>query len=276
MGSLGRVVLARNRIGKDCNSSEVSVLATQFRVEGRENYAVGIDNFMKEYGLQRIIGISGGSDDKLSGITEDDPLQISFTVFRDALQERIITDALRALRNYRIAILTGGTNWGVPRLAIHKAHDCGFKTIGVLPKVGEKYSLSEEDLDLRIVVEPIIGGGFWGDEGPIWTSMIDGMIIIGGGAGTLTECAHIMKINEALVKKGVRPKYMVPIHGTGGVAEQLHQLWGKPRIRDLSMPRGRVHTGTEAAHLLIEALDLDEAFDPNMSSGNMRLDRSTH
>jgi hypothetical protein len=73
-----------------------------------------------------------------------------------------------------------------------------------------------------------------------------------------------MKINESLCRRGERTKFMVPIHGTGGVAEQLHQLWAKPSIRDKSMPRDRVYTGAQAAQLLIEALDLEECFEtPN-------------
>jgi hypothetical protein len=95
------------------------------------------------------------------------------------------------------------------------------------------------------------------------------MIVIGGGAGTLTECAHIQKINESLVNNNVRPKYVVPIHGTGGVADQLPYLWAKPRIRNACMPMNHIHTGNEAAQYLIEKLDLADFFDQYAPSNNL-------
>jgi predicted Rossmann-fold nucleotide-binding protein len=236
----------------------------KIRISGAQNYNDLIAAFRREHGIYRIIGISGGSDDKHAGISDDDPLQKRYVDVRDAIHEMLLHDALKPLRGYRIAILTGGTKWGVPKTALQIARQHGFRTIGVLPKVGEHHALNGEAVDLQVVVEPLIGEGFWGDEGAVWTSLIDGLIVIGGAAGTLTELAHIMKINESLCKRGERPKFMVPIHGTGGIAEQLHQLWAKPAIRDKSMPRDRVYTGAQAAQLLIEALDLEECFEtPN-------------
>jgi predicted Rossmann-fold nucleotide-binding protein len=234
------------------------------RISGAQNYNDLIAEFLREHGIHRIIGISGGADDKHAGIPDDDPLQTRYMDFRDAFHERLLHDALKPLRGYRIGVLTGGTKWGVPKTALQIARQHGFRTIGVLPKAGEHHALNGEAVDLQIVVEPLLGEGFWGDEGAVWTSLIDGLIVIGGAAGTLTELAHIMKINESLCKRGERPKFMVPIHGTGGVAEQLHQLWAKPAIRDKSMPRDRVHTGAQAAQYLIDALDLEECFEtPN-------------
>ncbi|MES2999742.1 MAG: hypothetical protein V4787_03565 [Pseudomonadota bacterium] len=232
----------------------------RIRIEGADNYNKVITEFRKEHGIHRIIGISGGSDDKLSGIPDDDPLQAQYADFRDSYHERVLRDTLKPLRGYRVGILTGGTKWGIPKMALQIAREYRFRTIGVLPKAGEHHALADEALDLQIIVDPLIGEGFWGDEGAVWTALIDGLVVIGGAAGTLTELAHIMKINEALCKRGARPKFMVPIHGTGGVAEQLHQLWAKPAIRDRSMPRDRVHNGAVAAQLLIEALDLEEGF----------------
>lgn len=232
----------------------------KLRITGGQNYSDLINAFRMEHGIQSIIGISGGADDRHAGIPEDDPLQHRFLTFHEDFHRRVLNDALKPLRNYRVGILTGGTKWGVPKTAIEIARLHGFKTIGVLPKAGEQHALDDQSVDLQIVVEPLVGEGFWGDEGPVWTAMVDGLIVMGGGAGTLTECAHLMKINESLCKRGDRPKFMVPIHGTGGVAEQLHQLFSKPSIRDKSLPRDRVHTGSEAARLLIEALDLEEFF----------------
>ncbi len=227
------------------------------RVKPARDLNADLLQFRKTYGIDRIIGVSGGADDKLVGIPDDDPLQDLRANYQEALHERLLQDALKPLRGYRVAFLTGGTKWGIPKLAVKVARNLGFPTIGVLPMTGEHHALDDEMLDLKIVVEPLLGEGAWGDEGPVWTSLIDGLIVIGGAAGTLTELAHIMKLNEALCKRGVRPKFMVPIHGTGGVSDQVHQLWAKPAIRDRSMPRDRVYSGEQAARLLIEALDLE-------------------
>lgn len=230
------------------------------RILPSQNYNEVLATFRQRHGIGRIIGISGGANTQLPGIPETDPLQQQHAAYEEALYERILHDTLRVLRGYGVAILTGGTKLGIPRLAVQVARQHGFKTIGVLPQAGEHHALPDELLDLKIIVAPMLGEAAWGDEGPVWTSLIDGLVVIGGGAGTLTELAHIMKLNEARCKRGARPKFMVPIYGTGGVADQVHQLFSKPTIRDSSMPRDRVYSGNQAAHLLIDALDLDECF----------------
>ena len=230
---------------------------------GNENYTAIVKDKLLSAGIHRVIGFSGGSDDKLRDIPDDDDLQGKYRAFRDAFQCRIISDSLGVLRGYRVAILTGGTEGGVPELATTTAKRMGFFTIGVHPRKGKKYCLSDEVLDLSITVDPLIGETAWGDEGSVWTSLVDAMIVIGGGAGTLTECAHIQKINEARLKRKEIPKFVVPIHGSGGVADQLLHLWAKPDVRNASMPMNRVHTGCSAAQAIIEKLNLDDYFDPD-------------
>lgn len=226
------------------------------------DYTEAVASFKKEFALHAIIGFSGGSDDKIEGVSEDDELQRHYKKFRRGFEERIINEALGVLRGHRVAILTGGTVWGVPNAATKAAKAAGFKTIGVFPQCGRKYAMTEELLDLKICVNPLVGESAWGDECPVWVSLVDGVIVIGGGAGTLTECAHIQKINESRVKYEHTPKFIVPIHGTGGVAEVLPHIWTKPEIRQASMPAERVHEGKAAARLLIDRLHLYDCYDP--------------
>lgn len=226
-------------------------------IKGHENYTDDINKFKKDKGIHHIIGFSGGADDRINGIDDDDELQIQYKAYQKLLHERIITDTLKPLRKYKIAVLTGGTKWGVPAIANKIAKSLGFSTIGVTPSVGFSHAIPKEEIDFRITVDPMIGDGYWGDEGAVWTTLVDGIVIIGGGAGTLTECAHIMKINEAKVKYNSTPKFMIPIHGTGGLAEQLQHLWAKPKIRDVSMPREQIYTGKQAAEIIINKLDLE-------------------
>lgn len=226
------------------------------------NLSQAINAFRDQYGLHKVIAISGGADVDLQGVPPDDPLQVQHKQFSEALEKRVIGDAIGMFRGYRIAILTGGTKWGAPKTATMKAKEYGLKTIGVYPVTGRKHALGGEFLDFEICVEPLVGESRWGDESPVFTNLLDGVIVYGGGAGTLTECAHILKINEAILKTGRSPlKYIVPIAGTGGVADGLPFIWAKPEVRAQCMPQQRVLSGTEAGKILRDVLNLDDYFE---------------
>ncbi len=198
----------------------------RLQITGGDNYTATCNDFLNTYGLKKIIGFSGSADTKLSGIPNDDPLQQKYREFYQSFYKRIISDVLGVLNGYKVAILTGGTDGGIPELAVRKAKEFGFKTIGVFPKVGKKYSLESSLIDLSIMVDPLIGESRWGDEGSVWTALVDAMIVISGQAGTLTECAHIQKINEALIKYNKVPKYIIPIYGTGGL-QNNYRIYGQ-------------------------------------------------
>lgn len=217
-----------------------------------------IENFMKNNGIHKIIAISGGSDAILSGVPEGDLLQAQYKEFSRSFEERVIDQFIGKLRGYLIAILTGGTKWGVPKTANIIAKKYGIKTIGIYPLVGKKHALGDDILDLSICVEPRYGASRWGDESSIFTNLLDGAIVFSGGAGTLIECAHILKINEDLRKKNQPLKYIVPISGTGGVTDGLSFIWSKPEIRSECMPNFRVYNGFQAADLIREKLVLDD------------------
>lgn len=215
-----------------------------------------ISEFKKNYGIQRVIAFSGGSSSEISGVPEGDPLQAQYKKFSQELETRILRECIGKLRGFQIAILTGGTKWGVPKTAIEIAKSYGIKTIGIYPLAGKKHALGDEHLDLSLCIEPRCGESRWGDESPIFSKLLDGVIVFSGGAGTLIECAHILKINEALQKNGLPVKYIVPISGTGGVADGLPFIWAKPEIRSICMPHSRVCTGAEAADIIIDKLNL--------------------
>jgi len=227
-------------------------------VSGKEDYSKVIRKFMSDNGLHKIIAFSGGADSELAGISPDDPLQGQYRELARQTEEHIIGEAMMLLQNFQIAILTGGTRWGVPKTATLKAKEFGLKTIGIHPFVGRKHALSLEYLDLSICVEPLVGESRWGDESPMFTSLLDGVIVYGGGAGTLIECSHILKTNEAIMKSGEPVKFIIPIAGTGGVADGLPFVWGKAEVRSRCMPFGKISTGKDAAKLMREKLNLDD------------------
>jgi hypothetical protein len=126
----------------------------QIEITAANNYGDIIRKTLKGFGVNTVIGFSGGADDKHKGIPDDDPLQGQFKSFRDAYHERIIRSALGVFRGYKIAVLTGGTSRGVPELATTIAKEFCFYTIGVYPRAGKKYALSTELLDMSIAVDP--------------------------------------------------------------------------------------------------------------------------
>jgi len=227
-------------------------------MEKESDYDHIISEFKKQYGIKKVIAFSGGSDSKLNGVPDDDPLQKKFEEFSKILEERIISDCLGKFRGYQIAILTGGTKWGVPNTSSVVAKKYGLKTIGIYPLVGKKHALGDEILDLSMCVTPRYLESKWGDESPIFAKLLDGVVVFGGNAGTLIECAHVLKINETLKKSGESLKYIVPISGTGGVADGLPFIWAKPEIRAACMPSFRVTNGFQAADILREKLDLED------------------
>lgn len=231
-------------------------------VNGSHNCAKIVAEFMHQNGLHKIVAFSGGADSELGGVSQDDPLQLQYQEYAAALETRFIGEAIRKFQGYRIAILTGGTTWGVPKTAAMEAKKCRLQTIGVYPLTGKKHALGNDILNLSICIEPFSGESRWGDESPVFTNLLDGVIVYGGGAGTLTECAHILKINEALLKSGKDSlKYIVPIAGTGGVADGLPFIWAKPDVRSKCMPHERVTSGSRAAEIIIEQLNLEDYFD---------------
>jgi predicted Rossmann-fold nucleotide-binding protein len=224
------------------------------------NVTALVESFMKEYGLHRIVAFSGGSDDRPEGIS-DSALEAALTEVLRQKEQHIIAQAVRRLQGYRIAILGGGTKWGVPHTAALEARKVGLATIGVYPFAGKKHALSGDVLDLRICIEPEFGESRWGDESSVYAKLLDGMVVYGGGAGTLVEVAHVLKMNEAILERNETAKLIVPISGSGGVADGLPFIWGKSRVRSVSIPQEKVASGLRAAELLIERLNLDDFTD---------------
>lgn len=216
-----------------------------------------IENFLEDKGIQIIIAFSGGSDPELPNVPSDDKLQNDFKTFSSKIEQRVISDAIKKFQNMRIAILTGGSKWGVPKTATQAAKDNGLVTIGVFPLTGKKYSLGPDLLDLSICVDPLFGESRWGDESSIFAKLLSGVIVYGGSAGTLVEISHILKMNEAIIKYGEKtPKLIVPLYSTGGVADGLPFIWAKQNVKRLSFPAKQISSGSDAADFLIGKLDM--------------------
>lgn len=262
-----------------------------------KDFTAIVDKFKADKGVHFILAFCGGADDDspiMRHITRDlkaaalpDRLKAKLV---DGLKESvdgyiatIVRDVLtRVQEGYRIAVLTGGTRWGVPRIATQIARELHFPTIGVYPsRTKGKDALSPDMLDLSLCVHPFVGDSAWGDESPVLTKMLDSAVVIGGNAGTMVEVAHLLKLNEKKAELLARMReleakeelsasdaaklreieedlprhklrHIVPIYGTGGTADKLSFFPGKPNTMAACIPSHPITSGALAAAYLIE------------------------
>lgn len=116
--------------------------------------------------------------------------------------ERIAYEVGYEIAQHDAVLITGGLG-GVMRAAAHGTHDAGGLSVGILPQ--SDASFANEYIDIVIPS----GMGLMRDF--LNALSADGIIIVGGGSGTLSEiCAAYMY-----------KKPMVAIRGSGGAAEQF-------------------------------------------------------
>lgn len=258
--------------------------------------SAAVAKFKADKGVHFVLAISGGADDGIPILHHisrrleaaalprqlKDALATGLKESSDDYVATIIRGVLSKLsESYRIAVLTGGTKWGVPRIATQIARELGFPTIGVYPLTAKgKHAMAPEMLDLAICVHPGYGKSAWGDESHIFTKLLDAAVVIGGNAGTMVEVTHVLKQNEkhadllarkrALEAKDTltekesselreieddlpnhKLRFIVPIHGTGGTADKLSFFPGKPNTMAACIPSHPITSGELAAAFLL-------------------------
>jgi len=204
-----------------------------------EGFPEIIQEFFEQYKIEHIIAFSGGSD-----VHETDV-------------EQILHESFAELSQYNnIAILTGGTVWGLPGLASNLAQEYNIPTIGVFPSRGEKdvdrYSLS------RVVIVPErYGESAYGDETELFVKLSQGIIMIAGGNGTAIEFFHAMKLNERRIRStsDKPPIYIAPLYGLGGFSEKAYDLVFKEELNQV-LPSQHLKSGIEVSKYLIDKLDI--------------------
>lgn len=246
----------------------------EIRGNSEEDFTHHFDEFRKEHGIHFVLAFSGGADDSSPQIehvvkaltpqnqsdTESLSLDEKIKDAKDEYVARIIRDILRPLTGHKLAILTGGTNWGVPRVATRIANEFNIKTIGVFPLRATDDALINE-LDFSVCVHPMLRDSEWGDESPIFTKLLDGVIVMGGGAGTMVEVSHILKLNERYIKKDMPIKHIVPVLGTGGTADKLPFFPGKASVMSKCVPSKAFVDGTQVYNYLVENVLPSDVFD---------------
>lgn len=216
-----------------------------------------IKEFLQNAGIKTIIAFSGSAD------IEESKVKV------------VIEEAIKKLSQFKsVAILTGGTSFGVPKIATEMGKKYGMKVIAVTPSTGIKHKLSAKLLDLRIIVEPMYDTSEWSDESSLFALLSNGVVMISGGAGTLCEAAHMFKINERRIKRqnaskigelpdstDKLPIFISAIPGFGGTSDLLYVLTSvfKPEVRRKSLRPEPPVNGIEAADFLIDKLNLYES-----------------
>lgn len=224
--------------------------------------------FLAKRGIRSVIAFAGGASVVSNSFGEE--VAAASAKATSLFEASVISEALKRLRPYKnkLAILTGGTTYGVPAQASRIAKAEGFTTLGIFPAIGADKALPTDVLDLAVCVDstadfqpstPEAKVKFrsdWGDESPHFVKTLDGVIVFGGRAGTLVEVAHILKLNERRKKHHQTPKFIVPILASGGMADATPYLPADPEVRAWSMPSHVVRSGNEAAEILENRLNL--------------------
>ena len=209
-----------------------------------------VKDTLAQNAISFVLGITGDGGDELLGKAE-----IAIGEFMDEIKGK------------GYAILTGGTEGGIPQLGVELAKENNIPRIGVFPKQGRKYALLD-DLDLAIEATlPDIGDGNFGTETPSFVNLLDGATVIGGSYGTLVEAVTMLKVNTKRIKdkeKGKddtrNPIFLAPIRGTGGVADHMYEVskvFQRGAEQCLPGEHESILTGADAAKFLRRKLEVN-------------------
>ena len=145
-----------------------------------------------------------------------------------------------------------GTDGGVPGAASAAAAERQLPILGVLPKRGWKYVapefsfatdtatpdvVSPDGRACYVAVPPLFGESTWGDAAPMFVTIADAIVAIGGSWGTCVELALALKVNESRLRRGEPPIVVLPVGWFPGVADHLiRSPWMTIDLRRATFP----------------------------------------
>ncbi len=173
------------------------------------------------------------------------------------LEERaktIVEESFEVLKNYPLAIQTGGTKFDIQNYAAEASKRFGMPLIGVYPSRGLKYRL--DNLDFAIEVSPRYGTSEWGDDTEIFAKLPQAVEIIGGSVGTLIEFGHLIKVNDSKFKEKRDLIYIAPVVFDGIIttADIGYIFPLKPEQKEAFPKEKIVENGRKAAEFLVNKL----------------------
>lgn len=192
-----------------------------------------LGEFRDKFAVSFIVSISGGAKEH-----------------NIVYAHNIISQLINGLKESPCAILTGGTEGGIPELGIKIAKENKLPTIAVFPPNAKKYVLFDH-IDLPIqTLSPSIGLASFGSETPSFAQLPNYAVFIGGSYGTLVEASTMMKINTKRQRDKVEPIYIVPITGSEGVADFIPILVQLNPNLAYCLPQYQITTGEMAARFI--------------------------
>lgn len=170
---------------------------------------INFRNFKESEGFTHVIGIIGGSS------VENIPYY-----------HNLITSQLAIVKQQLgiFAITSGGTQGGVPEMALDIGYELGLPTIGVFPEAKCKYSVPDKTSFSIAVPSHPMTEVTWGIETPVLIGIPDAFLLVGGAWGSLTEVSMIMKRNESLLRHGHRAVPIVSITPDSGISRAIDML----------------------------------------------------
>ena len=184
-----------------------------------------------------------------------DAYRIAFSGGAEADREAVvrwISEFLDALRGEPVLVVTGGTKNGVPGAASAAAAERQLPLLGVLPKRGWKYvapefgfaadtaspdAVSPDHRTCYVSVAPLFGESTWGDAAPMFVTIADAIVAIGGSWGTCLELALALKVNESRLSREEPPLVVLPVGRFPGVADHLMRSpWIAHELRRATFP----------------------------------------
>lgn len=157
---------------------------------GGNSVAVEYQRFKERENFSHVVGIIGGSE------AENIPYY-----------QRLLVEQLNIVKQQvgNFAIVSGGTEGGIPEMALDVGMELGLPTIGVFPEQKSKYAMPQKTSFSISVPSHPLSQVSWGVETPTLIGIPDAFLLIGGGWGSLTEISMIMKRNESLLRNGRKP-----------------------------------------------------------------------
>ncbi len=198
-----------------------------------EEVQQALTEFRNKFAISYIVSISGGAEEH-----------------NLVYAHNTVAQLIDGLKDTSCAILTGGTQGGIPELGTKIAKENNLPTIAVFPPKAKKYVLYNE-IDLPIeTLPPSLGPASFGSETPSFAQLPDYAVFIGGSYGTLAEASTMMKVNTKRKKDNVEPIYIVPIVGSEGVAELIPLLVQLSPNLAYCLPQFQITTGKDAASFI--------------------------